>query len=259
MTEVRVERVLEAPIGTLWAYLSTARGLSTWHADEVRGDLQKGEFQARYPSLGAELTLRTEDVRPGESLTFKAGPSRVAVSLEQLSATETRVRIVHRGLDDDDDLPGFRASWALALALLDLAACRHENRERSVTWLFAQAKAPAELVHYYFSSAQGLNQWLGKSDGDIGLEGSRVKIRVSDSFTITGTVLCHEPGRDLCLRWHEEGDAGLILRTLPGGPEERQLALSVSSFGRKLDAKTESVLKGALKRLQERLRVMGRG
>jgi hypothetical protein len=258
VVEIRVERTIQAAPGALWSYLSTARGLSAWHADEVRGDLGKGEFLARYPSLGAELTLRVDQVRIGEAITLAAGTSRVELALVPLGTARCQVQITHRGLDADDDLPGFRASWALALALLDVAATRHPNTIRHVRWFFGHAKVPAGLVHYYFSSRQGLAEWLGKTELDLGPEGSPAHLRLTDSISLSGPVLCNEVDRDLCVLWSELNDAALVLRTLPAGPSERKLALAVSTFGRPLDKALEATLTTALGRLQERLRQVGK-
>jgi uncharacterized protein YndB with AHSA1/START domain len=257
LVQIEVERTIQAPAGTLWTYLSTAKGLSAWHADEVRGELARGEFLARYPSLGAELTLKVLAVEPGRAITLGAGTSRVEITLTGLDQAGCRVKITHSGLDLSDDLDGFRASWALALGLLDLAVVRHLGEPRSVRWFFATSPVPPGLVHYYFSSRQGLAEWLGAVQADVGTVGSGVELELEGGTRLSGEVICHETGRDVCLRWREQGDAALVLRTLPGGPSERQLALSVSTFGGKLDPKVAQTLDKALLRLVARLR--GRG
>jgi uncharacterized protein YndB with AHSA1/START domain len=255
VVQIEIERTIAAPPGALWTYLSTAKGLSTWHADEVRGELASGEFLARYPSLGAELKLKVHAVDAGTQITLGAGPSRVEIRLEAAGDMGSRVQITHRGLDDDDDLDGFRASWALALGLLDLSATRHAGKTRSVRWFFGRARVPAALVHYYFSSQMGLAEWLGSSSGDLGHRGSRVRLRLEGDLELTGEVLCHEPGRDVCISWREQNDAALILRTLPGEPDVRQLAISVSSFDEpKLAPLAATALERALVRLETRLR-----
>jgi len=256
--EVIVERVIPVSSESLWSYVSTSRGLSAWHADQVHGELSQGAFTARYPTLGAELILRVEQVKVGEAITLTAGASRVELALAPLGAASTLMRITHRGLDQSDDLPGFRASWALALALLDLAASRHPNTKREVHWFFGRADVPAELIHYYFSTRLGLTEWLGTTDQDVGANGSAIHLRLTSQIALSGEVLCNEVGRDLCLIWSELGDAALVLRTLPAGGSERKLALAVSTFGRGLDKPIATALTTALHRLQERLRQVGK-
>lgn len=252
-----MSRTLEVPAPALWSYISTAEGLSAWHADVVTGSLREGVFVAKYPTLGAELPLRVESQAPGRMVALRAGQSQVTLSVEPLTASTSKARISHAGLEPSDDLDGFRSSWELALALLDLAATEHPGQPRSVIWCFERVPVAASLAHYYFSTAQGLAAWLGETDRDVGPVGSEIAIRLSRELKLSGRVLCHQPGRDVCFSWRELNGAALTLRTLPVGESERQLALSYSSFSPQHADTPRQELKAAMKRLGERLRSVG--
>jgi len=258
VTTIEVTRRIEVSAPALWSYLSTASGLSTWHADVVTGSLREGLFIAKYPTLGAELPLKVESQAPGRMVLLRAGQSQVSLSLESTDPATSLVRISHAGLEPTDDLGGFRSSWALALALLDLAATAHPGHSRSVLWFFERVPVPAALAHYYFSTRQGLAAWLGETPSDIGPTGSPLRIRLSPELTLSGEVLCHEPGRDLCFSWRELDNAALTLRTLPAGPSERQIAISYSSFSKAYSDRPRPELAAAMKRLGERLRSVGK-
>lgn len=257
MTTIELSRRIDVSAPALWSYISTAEGLSAWHADVVTGSLSSGVFVAKYPTLGAELPLKVESQAPGRMVALRAGQSQVTLSVERISAQASMARISHAGLEPSDDLDGFRSSWELALGLLELAATDHPGKSRSVIWCFERVPVAASLAHYYFSTAQGLSSWLGETDQDVGPVGSRFSIRLSRELTLTGQVLCHEPGRDVCFSWQELDNGALTLRTLPVGHSERQLALSYSSFVRKHAERPRSELKAAMKRLGERLRSVG--
>lgn len=258
MTTIELSRPIEVPASALWNYLSTAEGLSAWHADVVTGSLREGVFVAKYPTLGAELPLKVESQAPGRMVALRAGQSQVTLSVEHLTSSSSLARISHAGLEPSDDLDGFRSSWELALALLELAAEKHAGESRRVFWCFERVPVAANLAHYYFSTARGLASWLGETGSDVGPVGSDISIRLSHELTLTGRVLCHQPGRDLCFSWRELDHSALTLRTLPVGQNERQLALSYSSFSAKHAETPRAALKAAMKRLGERLRSVGR-
>lgn len=258
MVILELDRTIAVGQSTLWRYLSTAEGLSVWHADEVQGSLKGREFVARYPSLGAELRLKVNRLDEGRLIEFKAGQSQVTLRLESIDQDSTRILLSHAGLDESDDLDGFRSSWALALSLLEHAALAHPQKTRKARWYFERALVTPDLAHYYFSTQIGLRQWLGEIDGDLGSVGSPVQLRLSPELTLTGRVLCHEPGRDVCLSWSELGNATLTLRTLPAGSDERQLALCYSSFDARFTSAPHSELSHALTRLQSRLKARGK-
>lgn len=252
MASLELTRVIDAPPDLLWRAISTAEGLSTWHADQVTGSIATKNFQVGWPSLNAQMELHVQSVDPGHRVVLRAGQSRVELSLEAGG-----VRLVHEGLDEADDLRGFRSSWALALSLLDHAATRHPGTTRRVDWFFERVHSGPELVHFYFSSAVGLQTWLGKS-GDIGPAGSPISIAWEGRVQLHGEVLAHEPERDLALSWRELSNAALVLRTLPAAGGARSLALSLSTYGQAPPPAVLKHLERGLSRLGETLRGMGR-
>ncbi|HSC87821.1 MAG TPA: hypothetical protein VLC09_11145 [Polyangiaceae bacterium] len=254
MALLQLSRRIEASPTLLWHALSTAEGLSTWHADKVSGSLGERRFQLGWPSLGASMELQVERVDPHRQLVLRAGGTLVALSLDG-----DHVRLVHEGLDDGDDLDGFRSSWALALSLLEHAVTRHPSRSRDVHWFFQRAETTPELVHFYFSTALGLRSWLGETRADVSGVGERVSLELPEGQRLSGRVLSHEPGRDLALSWDELDGAALVLRTLPAAGGQRSLAVSLSTYGKKADPAALLALEQGLTRLAERLRSRGRG
>jgi|GEM_PF-1659822 len=250
---LELTRVIDAPRQLLWHSISTAEGLSTWHADQVTGSLEKRHFRVAWPSLNAQMELVVESVDVEQNkLVFRAGQSLVGLSL-----VENSVRLIHEGLDETDDLGGFRSSWSLALSLLDHAVTRHPTKPRQVHWFFERAQTTPELVHFYFSNALGLRAWLGHSAADIASVGSKVRLELPNGTRLTGRVLCHEEGRDLAVSWDELDGAALVLRTLPASGGERSLSISLSSYGKDVDPAQLKQLGKCLNRLGETLR--GRG
>ncbi len=253
MALLQLTRHIEAPRALVWHAISTAEGLSTWHADHVTGSLAEHSFQVGWPSLGASMQLKVERVDPNHQLVLRAGGSLVGISLEG-----EHVRLVHEGLDDGDDLDGFRSSWALALGLLDHAVTRHPHERRKVHWFFERVETTPELVHYYFSSALGLRSWLGASAADLAGVGGRVALDLPHGVRLSGRILSHEDGRDLAISWDELGGAALVFRTLPAPQGQRSLAVSLSTYGKDADPTALAALGQSLTRLAETLRGRGR-
>jgi uncharacterized protein YndB with AHSA1/START domain len=232
LAQLELQRFIPAPAELVWRFLSTGHGLSAWHADEVKGSLQEGGFLARYPTLGAELKLRVAKAEPYQRITLQAGSSLVDMTLLHGSPAGVTVQLQHSGLDPSDDLDGFRSSWRLALGHLHHAVTAHPEGSRKTRWLFHSAPVVPSLAHYYFTSQLGLQQWLGRSEGDIGPDGTAVSIRLASGLDLNGEVLSHSPGRDLCLEWEELSRGTLTLRTLPGNDSQRQLAIACSTWDR---------------------------
>lgn len=245
MAQIEIERTILAPVPLLWHYLSTAEGLSLWHADEVTGDIESRRFVIGWPNLGARMELKVESYDPLRQITLRAGQSRVVLSL-----SHGGVHLVHSGLEEDDDLLGFESSWALALALLEHCAVKHGKTKRYVSWFFETIEVPSELAHYYFSTQVGLSRWLGDPKGDLGPVGSDISLAL-DGAVLRGKVLSHVEGRDLALSWQEEGESVLVLRTLPAAMGGRTLAVSFSSYGQPAPPKTLARLSQATLRLRE--------
>ncbi len=248
MKSIDLFRPCGAPPEVLYRFLSTARGLSAWHADEVYGDLETREFRLRWPSLSAELRLEVLRTTPGRLVALRAGDSIVSLSVERGG-----VRLVHDGLAATDDLEGLRSSWSLALALLDHAATHHEQGSRRVHWAFETLSLSPELAHYYFATKVGLGQWLGRVAADLGGVGERVELELDDRVRLTGTILAHEPGRDLALAWEGLGAAVLVLRTLPAPGADRTLTLSLSTWDDEPHEREIALLDAALRRLRAQM------
>ena len=253
MAFLELTQRIDAPLPLLWHYISTSEGLSAWHADHVEGSIAQGNFQVSWPRLNAKMELKVDRAEPLRVLALRAGQSSVTLSL-----SHGGVHLVHDGLDDDDDLAGFRSSWSLALSLLAHAVSRHPERARHVGWVFERAPTTPELVHFYFSDALGLRQWLGTTSRDIGGVGDNVVLELGGGVHLHGRVLSHEPGRDLALSWRELDDAALVLRTLPASSGDRSLSLSLSTYGNPAPNETMKLLERSLGRLSETLRGRGR-
>lgn len=249
MTSIDLFRPSGAPPETLFRFLSTARGLSAWHADQVFGDLESREFRLRWPSLSAELRLEVLRSEPGKFVALRAGDSVVSLALE-----DGGVRLVHEGLAESDDLEGLRSSWSLALALLDHAATHHEHGSRKVHWAFETLPLSPELAHYYFATKIGLGQWLGRTDLDLGSVGDRVDLELAPGLHLRGAILAHEPGRDLALSWKDLDHAVLVLRTLPAPGNERTLTLSLSTWDDAPHDREIALLGTALARLRAQMK-----
>lgn len=252
MAQIEITQAIDAPLPLIWHYLSTADGLSTWHADQVRGSLTLGHFDVSWPNLHASMTLHVEDYEPLQSLELRAGPNHVTFRL-----SHGGVHLTHEGLEDEDDLAGFASSWSLSLGLLAHAIERQTHRSRKVTWLFAQAPTSPSLAHYYFSTAQGLRSWLGQSPSDIGEPGSPLRLQLSSQIHLQGQVLTHYPDRDVSFTWKELGNAVLVLRTFPAADNLRTLALSLSTYSRDPSPEIIAALQTSLLRLSTQLKGKG--
>jgi len=241
MKPLLVSRNLPAPREILWKYVSTALGLSSWQADSVEGGLDEGTFQLRWPELGARMDLDVDEVDEGRRLTLRTGDTRL-----RMEVGEGRIQLAHEGLQPDDDLPGLESSWHTALSLLSIATSRHQEKKRSVRWLFRPITGSAELAHYYFTDPRGLAPWLGASA--VGLtEGAPVAIEFDKKERITGEVLA--AGRDVCLRVDQINNGALVLRTLPGPEDQRIVAAGISVWGGTPNDKFIELVETALGRL----------
>jgi hypothetical protein len=236
-----LRRQVDAPRALLWDYVSTSRGLSCWQADEVEGDLSRGEFSLRWPSLGARLDLSLGHYERGERIVLQAGTTQL-----DLRVGDGFIELAHHGLDLDDDWSGFESSWNTALALLQVAATRHPRRERRVSWLFQPVETSAELLHIYFTDVQALGSWLGVPDAPL-QAGSTYEMGLFGGERLSGDVL--HTDRDVCLHVSEWNHGALAMRSLPGPQQGRIAALAVSTWDQDAPRGVAASLEGALSRL----------
>lgn len=242
VASIVLKKRIDAPTQVLWTYVATAGGLSCWQADDVQGSLESGNFSLRWPQLGARLDLSVSSVELGECIVLRAGQNALSLRI-----TKDHLELEHEGLDVADDLDGLRSSWKLALSLLRHAVEQHPQKERRVTWNFCPVPASHELLHYYFSTTEGLRSWLGELSPRLRV-GERYQLK-TDNGVLEGTVLLNDEGRDVALSVDQLDQGVLVLRTLPSA-EGRVVALGVSTWepSTLTDSLTEH-LEGCLTRL----------
>lgn len=245
--EVNLICTLRASREELWEACSTRSGLEGWYADRVTGTVANGaKLRLEWPELGASVELYVEELRESHRIVLVNGKSRVA-----LSVGDGTLELTHTGLDDDDDVEGFRSSWRIALAILRQSLEEHPRSPRRVRWAARPAHTSAELAHLCFTAPAALDQWLGR--GVMGAEGEPYRLTLPSGATMTGTVLSRTPGRDVALSWAEQNDSVLVLRTLPSprATRERVIALCWSKWG--ATDPGEHAAEGELRRAIERL------
>jgi hypothetical protein len=115
-----------------------------------------------------------------------------------------------------------------------------------VNWLFAPVATSAELLHFYFTEADALATWLGRSEADFSAR-KPYQLEIFGGQTIAGEVLYCQ--RDVCLHVSEWNHGALAMRSLPGPDEGRVAALGVSTWGVGAPEGTLPALDGALSRL----------
>ena len=131
MPSVRQQINVAGSPRTVWAMLTTAKGLTSWWADEARVD----------PSQGGRITVVSEgddgepieergtfvESRPTRKLEIKWDPgspgptagSRISFQLAR-DGDETRVILIHAGafLDDEEHFERYTREWKAALKAL---------------------------------------------------------------------------------------------------------------------------------------------
>ncbi len=246
--EVKLSCSTRASREELWEACGTRSGLEGWYADRVTGTVARGaKLRLEWPELGAAVELEVEDVQQNERLVLVNGKSRVS-----LAVSEGSIELIHSGLADEDDADGFRSSWRVALAMLKHSLEEHPRAPRRVRWAARPAHTSAELAHLCFTAPAALERWLGRASA-LGAEGDRYHLTLLSGESMTGTVLCRAPGRDVALTWEEQNDSVLVLRTLPSprASQERVVAICWSKWG--ATEPGEHAIETELRRSLERL------
>lgn len=243
---IRIAQRVNAPLDLVWRACAEARGLARWQADEVAGEVARGNtLVLRWPELGAELSVRVIELAEGRTIAFQAGDSLVRLELEPGSLTLT-----HSGLGSEDEVRGSASSWRAALALLAHGLARHPERDRRVHWRLQRAHTSAETAHVFFTNRAALGAWL-TSDGEVGATGEALTLGLGGGERLSGYVLSNEAGRDVAFSWHEDDDSVLTLRTLPSFEAgERLIALGWSRWTERAQPSTRlAAFEAALARL----------
>lgn len=246
--EVNLVCSLRASREELWDACSTRAGLEGWYADRVTGTVTTGaNVRLEWPELGAAVELRVEELRHNQRVVLVNGKSRV-----MLAIGDGTIELTHTGLEDEDDVDGFRSSWRVALAILRQALEEHPGAPRRVRWAARPVQTSAELAHLCFTAPQALDRWLGHG-AVMGGEGETYRLTLASGELMSGTVLCRAPGRDVALSWSEQNDSVLVLRTLPSPrtAHERVIAVCWSKWGA-MEA-GEHAIESELRRSVERL------
>jgi uncharacterized protein YndB with AHSA1/START domain len=246
--EVNLKGFMRASREELWEACSTRSGLEGWYADRVTGTLAPGaKVRLEWPELGASVDLHVEELRHNDQVVLVNGKSRV-----RLSVADGSVDLTHTGLDDDDDVEGFRSSWRVALAILQQSLEEHPRAPRRVRWAARPIRTSAELAHLCFTAPAALDRWLG-GGSMMGAEGEAYRLTLPSGEPMSGRVLCRTPGRDVALSWSEQNESVLVLRTLPSprARQERVIAVCWSKWG--ATEAGEHAIHNELRRCVERL------
>jgi uncharacterized protein YndB with AHSA1/START domain len=226
--EVNLKGSIRASREELWEACSTRSGLEGWYADRVTGTLATGaKLRLEWPELGASVDLHVEELRHNDQVVLVNGKSRV-----RLSVADGVVDLTHTGLDEDDDVEGFRSSWRVALAILRQSLEEHPRAPRRVHWAARPARTSAETAHLCFTAPAALDRWLGRGSV-MGAEGEAYRLTLPSGAPMSGTVLSRTAGRDVALSWSEQNDSVIVFRTLPSprASQERVLAVCWSKWG----------------------------
>lgn len=246
--EVNLKSSIRASREELWEACSTRSGLEGWYADRVTGTVASGaKLRLEWPELGASVDLYVEELRQNEQVVLVNGKSRV-----RLSIGDGTLHLLHTGLDDDDDVEGFRSSWRVALSILRQSLEEHPRAPRRVRWAARPARTSAEMAHLCFTAPAALDRWLGRGSV-MGAEGEAYRLTLASGEMMSGRVLCRAAGRDVALSWSEQNESVLVLRTLPSprASQERVIAVCWSKWG--ATEPGEHALHNELRRCVERL------
>lgn len=246
---------IDAPRVRLWAALSQATHLEHWQADQAKAAFDGGRLRLAWPALGVETELFVVEQEPERRLVLASGRSSVTFELEP-----DALRVIHDGLEDDDERDGVKSSWLVALRILEHYVTCHFGKRRAVHWTVTPAPTTAAAVHVFYSDRHALNAWLTQDCTGIGEAGSPFALTLGWGEPLSGRVLANTPGRDLAVTWQEQNDSVLVLRTLPSplAPGERILALCWSHWDCQTnDEKTLRHFEAAFARLKQLLTTRG--
>jgi uncharacterized protein YndB with AHSA1/START domain len=254
---IHLARTLRASHSEIGRACTTAAGLQTWYADRVTGEIARGgSVVLAWPDLGASIELEVTDLVPERRVTFENGTSTVTLEV----SAET-VTLEHSGLEDEDDLEGFRSSWQIALAVLGHAVEVHRGAARRARWVARPARVSPGVAHAWFTEPRALAAWLGEG-AVVGGVGEGFSLSFGDGEPMSGRVLGRAEGRDIAWSWKERDDSVVVLRTLPGlgTGNERVLAACWSTWAPADDRDGGVVrdLSRALERLAGILETAGR-
>ncbi len=243
-TCITISRTVRGSADSIWAALTC--GLAAWQADRVEGDVEVGgHLLLAWPALGAEVDLDVVEVDPRRRLVLSTGATRVTFRIDGSS-----VELSHSGLSQGDEAEGTRASWTVALGLLDHYLAHHLGRPRHTAWTVARANTTPGAAHVYFTDEAALRTWLTRRGG-VGEAGDPVALEMGWGERLTGRVLASESGRDVAISWGERHQSALVLRTLPApfSQIERLLVATWSCWDHEPDVETVSHLDDAVRRL----------
>jgi uncharacterized protein YndB with AHSA1/START domain len=243
-TSVSISRTVRGSAESIWHALTS--GVAAWQADRAEGTIELGgHLLLAWPALGAEVDLDVIDVEEGRRLVLATGATRVTFEVG-----ESSVRLTHSGLSPGDEVDGTRASWKVALGLLDHYLAHHQGQDRKNAWVVQRAATTPAAAHVYFSDEAALSTWLTRG-GAVGAEGAPVTLDLAWGEQLTGTVLASEPGRDVAISWRQRGESALVFRTLPApfSDTERLLVATWSCWGIDPDGEIAERLRHGVERL----------
>jgi uncharacterized protein YndB with AHSA1/START domain len=251
---IKLSQPVTASPKRLWAALTEPRHLKNWQAD-VADFGSEGGIQLGWPALGVETELRILEQNREERLVLATGHSRVIFELSAKKLT-----LEHSGLLGQDEVDGVRASWQVALGLLNHYLDHHFGHSRQVHWSIAPAQTSAATAHVFFTDARALDAWLTQGTTGIGSIGTRCQLKFAWGETLSGLVLAKTTDRDVAVSWTERENSALVFRTLPSPfkPTERILALCWSHWNcTSKDGNTHQGFEGALAALNKLLATRG--
>lgn len=98
-TEIRKNIVINAPIETVWPYVSTADGISTWFMPSDMEPVEGKEFTLQAGPWGKSACKVTE-VQPPNRLSFNWGKDwQVHFELKEIDG-QTELTFIHAGWED---------------------------------------------------------------------------------------------------------------------------------------------------------------
>jgi uncharacterized protein YndB with AHSA1/START domain len=224
---IEIKTRVRAPSAVIWHACASAQGLAGWQADQVEGELERGNVvELAWPALGASILLEVIEIEAPRRLVMQNGDARV-----ELVIGNEQVTLSHSGFARSDDAPGIAASWQLALGLLAHFCERHPRQPRRVHWFIGPTFCTAGAAHAFFTDAGALSSWLTRS-GSVSEPGSPLELELGSGARISGRVLTNVPGHDVAFSWDEDDASAVCLRTLPvaAEPEQRLVALSWSRW-----------------------------
>lgn len=221
MRTIRIFQALPVQRARIFRAFSEAQELAAWQADVVRGRVVRGAtLEFGWPILGVTASVEVRELEPAHRAVFVQGPARV-----ELTVQPGGLELSHTAPMDEDEYAGTESSWRVSLAILATYLTRHSERTRRVHWAKAQVGASPELCHAYFSAEPLLQRWLGRPLSGIGAVNSLVRLTLDGGQPVGGPVIAHVEGRDLAVRWQEQDDSVLVMRTLPSAEQTSRTVL----------------------------------